>query len=95
MTWEFVDRIHRAYGLLDMVPAIQTRADRMGLERLMGLITADAVGPEIRPKEALSVFGSILGHRKTGSYNWQDYVQDKASGSTITEPMIKIWNGRR
>jgi len=94
MTWDFLDRIHRSYGLLNMVPVIQTRAHRMGLERLMGLITADAVGLGLRSKEALSVFGSILGHRKTGSYNWQNYVQDKAGGS-IAEPMIKIWNGRR
>jgi hypothetical protein len=96
MSWEFVARIHKAYGLLDMVSAIQTRADRMGLERVLGLIAADSHGTSARSQheDTISVFGSIIQHRKTGSYSWQDYMQDKARGS-ITEPIIKIWNGRR
>ena len=95
MTWDFVSHLHHTYGLLDMVPAIEGRKDRMGLERVMGLLTADAADRDLtQSPDRWSVFGSILKHRKTGSYHWQDYVHDKAHGD-IAEPMVKIWNGRR
>lgn len=95
MTWDFLAATHQTYGLLDMVPAIEGRRDRMGLERLMGLITADAkILSTAFHGHRWSVFGSILEHRKTGAYSWQDYVYDKGQGG-IVEPMIKIWNGRR
>lgn len=93
MTWEFVAHMHHTYGFLDVAAAIQSRADRMGLERLVGLIAADCDGTKSRSRDEVSVFGSILAHKKTGAYHWQDYIDDKRQGS-ITEPMIKIWNGR-
>lgn len=93
MTWSFLDHLNDTYGFIHMLDAIQNRSHRMGLERLVALMSIHSSG--MKPLSELSVYGSIHSHRRAFAYGWGDYVHDKVNGTLSNEGAVKIWNGRR
>jgi len=95
MTWDFLDRLNTTYGLLGPVAdAVQDRLERMGLERVLALAAIDFTSGA-RPLPDMAVFGSLRSLPALGAYNWEMYMQDKASGALVNRAAIKIFNGRR
>lgn len=96
IAWDFLAAIQQKYGLLDALPAITSRGDRMGFERVLALCCIDGGerSHSVERREGMSVFGNILRHRHAFEYTYGDYLADKASGSLEREPCIKVWSGR-
>lgn len=96
IAWDFLAVLQQRYGLLDALPAITNRGDRMGFERVLALCCIDGGGQtgSVRQGEGRSVFGNILRHRRAFEYSYSDYLADNASGSLEGEPCLKIWSGR-
>lgn len=93
ITWDFLNRLEENYEFFNMLDAINCRMDRMGLERLVALMSIDATA--LPPIENVSVYGSIHDQRRAFDYKWNDYVVDKASEALANERIVKVWNGRR
>ena len=86
----FLEMLESKYGITNLISVINSRKDRCGLERIMGLLFNQEC-PLLKVKSSL--FGNILNHHKSFHYNYDEYINDfnnkKACGS-----FVKVWTGR-
>ena len=87
ITQDFINAVNKTFGLKNLIRNINTRQDRMCLERVMGVIFYwynNGVEP--------SIFGDILKYSKW-DYSYSDYQNEQIHG-LIMVPFIKVRTGR-
>jgi hypothetical protein len=87
ITINFITSVNKNFGLRNILKSINTRQDRMCLERVMGVIFY-WYNNETKP----SIFGDILKYSKW-EYSYNDYERDK-SLDRIQIPFVKVRTGR-
>ena len=87
ITLKFITSVNNKFGIRNILKSINTRQDRMCLERVMGVIF---YWFNNGMKE--SIFGDILKYSKW-EYSYNDYERDK-SLRKIEIPLVKVRTGR-
>ena len=88
ITIDFLQKIHTKYNLENLIEHVKCRDDRMGIERVIGLIFS--VENNCGDK---SVFGSIFNFCTWG-YLYSLYLAQKSNNQLPNIPVIKVWTGR-
>jgi hypothetical protein len=84
--YDFLDHINSKYDFFNiLIPLINTKDDRMRLERIYGVI---CMAEDIRLAENKSYLGDICHHVNWG-YSWSDYKKENN-----TNKLIKVFTGR-
>jgi len=87
ITHNFIKSVNKTFGLKNLIKNINTRQDRMCLERIMGVIFY-----WFNKGVKQSIFGDILKYSKW-EYSYVDYELDKSLGR-IHVPVVKVRTGR-
>lgn len=87
ITHDFLTSVNKKFRLRKILNSINTRQDRMCLERVMGVIFF-WFNKGVKP----SIFGDILKYSKW-EYSYNDYERDK-SLRKIDIPLVKVRTGR-
>jgi hypothetical protein len=86
----FLEMLEAKYKITNLISVINSRTDRCGLERIMGLLFNQEY-PLLNKKGSL--FGNIMNHHRAFSYNYNQYLQDFNSKKAYG-PFVKVWTGR-
>lgn len=86
----FLEMLENKYNITNLTSVINNRPDRCGLERIMGLLFCQE-NPKLKNKRSL--FGNIIHHYQSFSYNYDQYLQD-FNNKMAREPFVKVWTGR-
>jgi hypothetical protein len=86
----FLKKIESKYNLSNLINCINSKKDRCGLERIMGLLFFQEY-PYL--KNIHSLFGNIHHHHKSFQYNFNQYLQD-FQNKKAHEKFVKVWSGR-
>ncbi len=86
----FLERLEAKYKITNLISVINSRTDRCGLERIMGLLFNEEY-PLLYKRGSL--FGNIMNHHRAFNYNYDEYLQDFKSKKAY-EPFVKVWTGR-
>ena len=86
----FLEMLENKYNITNLISVINSRTDRCGLERIMGLLFCQEY-PQLKLNGSL--FGSIFRHHQPFNYNYDAYLQD-FKNKTAREPFVKVWTGR-
>lgn len=84
----FIQQLEAKYGFSQMIRAVQCRADRCCLERILGSMFCIETGPNRMP----SILGDIRQYQTWG-YSYEDYSRDLRE-HRLPRPIIKVWTGR-
>jgi hypothetical protein len=86
----FLEMLETKYFISNLVYVINSRIDRCGLERIMGLLFSEECSLlKIRG----SLFGNIMNHYKSFSYNYDEYISD-FNNKKVCGSFVKVWSGR-
>jgi hypothetical protein len=86
----FLEMLESKYGITNLISVINSRTDRCGLERIMGLLFSQE---NLLLKIRGSLFGNIMNHYKAFGYNYDEYIQD-FNNKKICGSFVKVWTGR-
>jgi hypothetical protein len=86
----FLEMLENKYNITNLISVINSRPDRCGLERIMGLLFCEEYS---LLKIKGSLFGNIFRHHQSFNYNYDTYLQD-FKNKTAREPFVKVWTGR-
>jgi len=94
--YSFLSELDKTYNFLSLIKYINTREDRMSLERVFGLICSHLTQNKIEP-----LFGDIHNYTYNVSkfrnlwynYTFDNYTFDKQNNG-IQGPIVKVWTGR-
>lgn len=86
----FLEMLETKYGITNLISVINSRTDRCGLERIMGLLFWQE-SPNL--KYTHSLFGNIYNHHRALKYNYDEYFNDFKNKRT-RESFVKVWTGR-
>ena len=89
INYKFLHMIEEKYSLFNLLNIIDTRNERMNLERIFALICIHE--NNILSKEP-SIFGVIHEYTRFG-YSYEDYIEDKKNNN-LSKEIIKVWTGR-
>jgi hypothetical protein len=87
ITLSFLEKLDGELGLSNLVSVIKNREDRMGLERVFGVMCM-----YMEPKEVPSLFGMLKdmkAYPKFNEYSFDNYLIYK-----YDDAIRKVWNGR-
>jgi hypothetical protein len=87
---KFLEMLEAKYKITNLISVINSRTDRCGLERIMGLLFNQEY-PLLNKKGSL--FGNIMKHHRAFNYNYDQYLQD-FNNKKAYEPFVKVWTGR-
>ena len=87
--YKFLHMIEEKYSLFNLLNIIDSRNERMNLERIFALLCIHE--NNILSKEP-SIFGIIHEYTRFG-YSYEDYIQDKENNN-LSKEIIKVWTGR-
>ena len=90
INYNFLESINNKYGIINLLPVVNCRADRCCLERIFGAIFSSE-NPQILLHRK-SLFGDIMSYYKWG-YTFDEYVSNFKKG-TIPRYVVKVWTGR-
>jgi hypothetical protein len=85
----FLEFIETKYGISNLIHAVNCRADRCCLERILGCIFSTEYTKKISKK---SLFGNIMKYHKWG-YSYDEYIENLKKGN-LPRIVIKVWTGR-
>ena len=86
----FLKKIEGKYNLSNLINCINSRKDRCGLERILGLLFFLEY-PNLQ--KIGSLFGSIHHHYRPFNYNYDQYFHDFQNKKAY-EKFVKVWTGR-
>lgn len=86
----FLEMLEAKYRITNLIRVINSRTDRCGLERIMGLLFWQEC-PKL--KYTHSLFGSIFKHHKAFKYHYDEYSNDFKNKKAY-ESFVKVWTGR-
>ena len=86
----FLEMLESKYRITNLITVINSRTDRCGLERIMGLLFSQE---NLLLKIRGSLFGNIMNHYKAFGYNYDEYIQDFNNKKTCGS-FVKVWTGR-
>jgi hypothetical protein len=86
----FLETLEKKYKITNLVSVINSRIDRCGLERIMGLLFC-IENPNII--KIGSLFGHIHKHHKSFKYSFDQYLED-IKKKYVPEKFVKVWTGR-
>jgi hypothetical protein len=86
----FLKKIENKYKLSNLINCIQSKKDRCGLERIIGLLFFQEY-PNL--KNIHSLFCNIHHHHKPFQYDFNQYLQDFRNKKAC-EKFVKVWTGR-
>ncbi len=86
----FLEMLEAKYRITNLIRVINSRTDRCGLERIMGLLFWQEC-PKL--KYTHSLFGSIFKHHKAFNYHYDEYSNDFKNKKAY-ESFVKVWTGR-
>ena len=90
VTHNFLNRLQKKYGFLNLINHIKTRSDRMCLERIYGLLcTLEKKSLNDDP----AMLGQINVHINWG-YTYDLYMRDKKNDNLDNYIIVKVWSGR-
>ena len=87
----FLEHLQQKYNFTNLVNVIHNRADRCGLERIMGLLFTMEY-PQLKIKASL--FGDIVPKSKSFGYSYEQYIYDLNRKKKVLYPFVKVWSGR-
>jgi hypothetical protein len=87
MTYEYVEHLHTKYDLFKLLYVVQTRENRMSLERILALLAY--LDGKVTNADC-SVMGCIMNHHRAMYLSFNEY---KSLGF-INYIMVKVWSGR-
>lgn len=82
--------LERKYNISNLVNAIKCRLDRMGLERILGILFNIEYSNKSKP---ISLCGEIFSHYKSFQYNYTNYIND-FKRNKVPGVITKVWTGR-
>jgi hypothetical protein len=86
----FLETLEKKYKITNLVSVINSRIDRCGLERIMGLLFC-IENPNLI--KIGSLFGRIHKHHKSFKYSFDQYLED-IKKKYVPEKFVKVWTGR-
>lgn len=86
---EFLQFIEQKYGITNLIPVVECRADRCCLERIFGTIFFSESPNLFKMK---SLFGDIMKYQKWG-YTYDQYIKHIKKGF-VPASVVKVWTGR-
>lgn len=90
ITYKFLYEIETKYNLFNLLNFIETRIERMNLERIFALM---CINEEKELIENPSIFGIIHEYTRFG-YSYEDYIKDIKNDNLNDKEIIKVWTGR-
>ena len=87
---DFLVKLENKYKITNLANAINCRADRCCLERIMGVLFNQECPQLYNIK---SLFGNIYQHYRAFKYNYNEY-NDDFKHNRLKGDMVKVWTGR-
>jgi hypothetical protein len=85
----FLEHLENKYGITNLIPTVNCRADRCCLERIFGLIFF-IESPKLFKQKSL--LGNIMRYQTWG-YSYDEYIDNFKKG-IIPKCVVKVWTGR-
>jgi hypothetical protein len=86
----FLTHIMEKYNMMNLIDSIKNREDRMGFERITGLISNIELKSFIANR---SLLGSIIQYQPWG-YHYNQYDDLLKKKRKVIKPVVKVWTGR-
>ncbi len=90
ISYKFLNTLEEKYSLFNLLNVIETRDERMNLERIFALM---CINEEKSLIHEASIFGIIHEYTRFG-YSYEDYLEDKSKNYLCKKEIIKVWTGR-
>jgi hypothetical protein len=90
ISYKFLSHIENKYDLFCLLQLIDSRNERMNLERIFALI---CIHEDCSLSKEPSIFGAIHEYIRFG-YSYEDYLEDRKNNNIDNKEIIKVWTGR-
>ena len=88
ITYNLLEDINNKYNLMNLIPYIKTRTDRMAFERVISVLISITKESTINSTQEPTIFGNIHEYIDW-KYSYSDYLN-----TDLNKPVYKVWTGR-